>query len=1032
MKNLLIIILVFISYLSYAQRSVLFNKPFIDDPQIGFIRITTDDGLSHNRVTDILQDSSGFVWIATLDGLNRYDGKQFEIYKHNEDNFTSISSSSVLCLEEGKNEDIYIGTDLGLNVYNRLLNSFATINLEADEYDNPNPHIRQLLFDNDSILWIETLDGYLINYDVNNSIINKLYKHPTVNQPYYLYHSIYKDQDGRIWVGTRNHPPMYLDEVEDKIIIIQSDETDYSKKRENDMACYYEDSYGNFWITALDGIYLFNKNTEVFTKFLSTTTYDVKEDLSGNIWFATGSGALKYNPQQDVIIQMENEKDNPNSISNNNVHKIMKDQLGNMWFATSYGVNIYSPPAYPFKHFTHIPGISNSPEGYSVTSIAEDDKNNLWIGYENDGLDYFNRETGKFTHFLHDLKKTNTLASNKVSALYLDKKDRLWIGLWRGIGFNLFDTKSEKFSLFTYSPESMRQDWYSDFLEDESGNFYIGFWGANGLTGFDRDTKKFLNSYKNKFGRVGCSRLITKLLLDTHGSIWFGTTDCGLHRYFPENDSAVSYFSDDSISHGLMSNNISDITEDIYGNVWLINDELQKYLPENDTFISFGYSNGLTTNELSALLADNSGNIWVSTSNKGLFKFMPEERIFNQYVKQDGLHSNSFTQARLKLESGELFFGCNNGFNIFNPYEIVDNNIIPIPYFGRLYVFDHIVSHDLNQQTEIILDPDENVFTVELLSSDLVNPERYSYQCLLEGYDDDWVDIDNKQRVVRYAAVPPGKYKLRYRIGNRKGSWSEDDSDIWFEIEKPFYFTWWFIILVLGFVVLLMILYVKRRVFDLKNKNRNMELQQKVFRLQMNPHFMFNSLLAIQNFIFLHDRKVAGNYLSDFARLFRLILNNSKSEFITFEKEIETLTLYLKLQLLRYPEKFTYTIFIDPEIEREMWKIPPMLAQPIIENALEHGLFYKEGLGNIDIRFIYKGNQLLFEVEDNGIGLTEAKKKALSKSDHHSSALEIIRERLKVLGKRHRFFVDFEIYELKDVDGNVTGTKVKFTLPYEN
>ena len=1032
MKNLLIIILVFVSYLSYAQRPLLFNRTFINDPQIGFIRLTTDDGLSHNRVTDILQDSYGFVWIATLDGLNRYDGNQFEIYKYNEDNFTSISSSYVLCLEEGKNGDMYIGTEGGLNVYNRLSNSFAIISLEADGYDNPSPHIRQLLFDDDSILWIETLDGYLINYDVNNSTVNNIYSHPTVGQTYYLYHSLYKDKGGRLWIGARNIPPMYLDEVEDKIIIIQPDENDYSKKRASDMACYYEDSYGNFWFTALDGIYLFNKNTEVFTKFLATTTYDVKEDLSGNIWFATGSGALKYNPQQDVIIQMENEKDNPNSISNNNVHKIMKDQLGNLWFATSKGVNIYSPPAYAFKHYTHIPGISNSPEGYSVTAVAEDSKNNLWIGYENDGLDYYNRQTAKFTHFVHDLRKPNTIASNKVSALFLDDNDRLWIGLWRGIGFNLFNIKSRKFSLFTYNPESMEQDWYSDFVEDESGNFYIGFWGANGLTGFDRGTKKFLNSYKNKFGRVYCSRLITKLLLDSHGSIWFGTTDCGLHRYFPENDSAVSYFSDDSISHGLFSNNITDITEDIYGNIWLINDKLQKYLPENDTFISFGYSMGLITNELSSLLADDYGNIWISTNNKGLFKFMPEDRSFTQYVKQDGLQSNSFTQARMKLESGELFFGCNNGFNIFNPNEIVDNNTIPLPYFGRLYVFDHIVSHDLNQQSKIILDSDENVFTVELLSSDLVNPERYSYQCLLEGYDDDWVDIDNKQRVVRYAAVPPGEYKLRYRVGNRKGSWSEDTSDIWFEIEKPFYFTWWFITLILGFVVLLMFLYIKRREFDLKNENRNMELRQKVTRLQMNPHFMFNSLLAIQNFIFLHDRKEAGNYLSDFARLFRLILNNSKSEFVIFEKEIETLTLYLKLQLLRYPEKFIYNIFVDPKIEREMWKIPPMLAQPMIENALEHGLFYKKGLGKIEIRFIHKGNQLLFEVEDNGIGLTEAKKKVLSKSDHHSSALEITRERLKVLGKRHGFFADFEIYELKDLDGNVTGTKVKFTLPYKS
>jgi len=1030
-KNVFIIILLFCTVLSYAQRSVIYNTAFIDDPQMRFVRLTTDDGLSHNQITDIIQDKSGFVWIATLDGLNRYDGNQFEIYTHNKDNFTSLTSSYITCLSETEDGIIYIGTKRGLNIYNRLNNSFTSVNLESASDLQQFPYIRQLLFESDSILWIETLSGYLINFNTNNSTVNERYKHPTVNQSYYLYHALYRDKSGTLWIGTRNQPPMYLDEALGKVIVIAADEYDYSKKRSNDMACYYEDSYGNFWITALDGIYLFDKKTEVFTKFLSTTTYDVKEDVEGNIWFATGSGVLKYSPDKNIIIQMENEKDNPNSISSNSVTKIMEDDMGNLWFATSEGVNIYSAPAFAFKHFTHIPGISNSPEGYVVTAVAEDKNSNLWIGYEDDGLDFFDKQTGKFTHFLHDLKKSNSLASNKVSALYLDKKDRLWIGLWRGIGFNMLDTKALKFSLFTYNSLSLEQDWYSDFVEDKEGNFYVGFWGADGLTGFDREAKVFLESYKEKFERVGCSRLITKLFFDTHGAIWVGTTDCGVHRYFPEIDSAISYFSNDSLSHGLFSNNIVDITQDIYGNIWLINNSLQKYIPENDTFISYGYENGLTTNDLASLLADDDGMIWVSTINQGLFKFNPKSLQFTQYVKQDGIESNSFTKACLKLKNGKLFFGTTNGFNIFNPADIVENTSIPIPYFGRLYVFDHIVSHDLDEQDKIILKPNENVFTVELLSSDLVNPDRYSYQCMLEGYDIDWVNIDNTQRIVRYAAVPPGKYKLVYRIGNRNGLWSNKTSEILFQIERPFYLTWWFIVLLIIGLAILLFLFIKQREFDLKQKNRNIELQQRLFRLQMNPHFMFNSLLAIQNFIYKHNRKEAGNYLSDFAQLFRLILNNSKSEFILVEKEIETLNLYLKLQALRYPNKFKYKIYIDPKIDAEYTMIPPMLAQPMIENALEHGLFYKKGEGNIDIRFIYKEKKLLFEVEDNGVGLKISKQKSISKSSHSSSAIDITRERIKILGKRHGFFAIFDIRELKDTNGNVKGTKVMFTLPYK-
>jgi len=1029
LRNLLAILLLFVTSFLQSQRPVIYSKSFIKDPQVRFARLTTNDGLSHNRVTDIIQDNYGFVWIATVDGLNRYDGNTFEIFTHNEDNFTSLTSSFITCLAERGNGDIYIGTKRGLNIYNRTNNSFVPVYLKQDDISDSLPHIRQLLFDNDSILFIETVNGYLIEYVVNSKTIKGTYKHSTVNQLYYLYHSLYRDKSGTLWIGTRNQPPMYLDETAHKIVTIESDEHDFFKKRSDDMACYYEDSYGNFWMTALDGVYLFDKQNKTFSKFLATTTYDVKEDNSGNIWFATGSGALKLNLKDSTIIQMENEKDNPNSISSNSVHSILEDDMGNLWFATSRGVNIYSPPAFAFRHFTHIPGIANSPEGYVVTAVAEDTKRNLWIGYQDDGLDYFNRKTAEFTHYLHDLKKTNTIASNKVSALYLDN-NMLWIGLWRGIGFNLLNLKTKRFSLFTYYKRNLEKDWYSDFVEDKDGNFYIGFWGADGLTSFNRNTKRFTQFYRNKFERVSCSRLVTKLLLDSGGAIWFGTTACGVHRYFPYNDSAVSYFSDGDTTHGLYSNNVADITEDKFGNVWLINDVLQKYIPENDSFISYGYTNGLTTNELSAVLADDAGNIWVSTINQGLFKFNTSDLRFKQYVKQDGLKSNSFTQARLKLKSGELFFGCTNGFNIFNPNDIVDNNSIPTPYFGRLFVFDHIVSNNLEMDEKIVLEPEENVFTVQLLSSDLANPERYSYQCKLIGYDDDWVDVDNKTRNVRYAAVPAGRYELDYRIGNRMGIWSDKTANVIFIIKQPYYLTWWFITIIVGVAAILLFLFIKQREFDLKQKHRNIELQQRLFRLQMNPHFMFNSLLAIQNFIYKHDRREAGNYLSDFARLFRLILNNSKSEFILLSKEVETLNLYLKLQSLRYPDKFTYNIILDEEIDADFTMIPPMLAQPMIENALEHGIFFKDGLGNIDIRFIYKGDNLLLEVEDNGIGLTKANKKNDSKPNHKSSAIDITRERIKVLGKRHGFFAIFEIIELKDELNNIIGTKVMFTLPF--
>jgi len=1021
-----IVIFCLLTFLSVAQRPVVFQKPMIDDPQIRFDRISAEDGLSHNRITDILQDNHGFIWIATVDGLNRYDGQQFEIYRYNEDNFTSLTSSYITCIDESGSGNLYIGTKKGLNVYDRVNNNFRSIPMDIM---NGEPFVRQILIEFDTIIWVETADGYLLKFDLSNEILLDSWKHNNVHQLYYLYHDIYRDSEGILWLGLRNNNPMYLDEKEDKLVSIKTDEHDYSKKRAADMACYFEDRYGNFWFTALDGIYLYDRESGIFKKFLGTTTYDIIEDKQGILWFATGSGVMRYDIEKDEITHMDNQKDNLNSISSNNVHVIMEDDMGNLWFGTSKGVNIYSRPAYAFSHYTHIPGITNSPEGYVVNAVAEDDKENLWIGYEKDGLDYFNRKTLSFTHYLHDRSNRNSLGANKVSALYFDDEKRLWIGLWRGIGFNLLDTRTGKFTLFTYNPNSYEKDWYGDFVEDRNGNFYIGFWGCEGLNGFDRDKGKFLETYKSYFERVSCSRLITKLLRDKEGSIWFGTTDCGLHRFFPERNSAVSFFSDGDVDYGLSSNETFDITEDNNGNIWVINDQLQRYNPEIDTFISFGYSNGLNTNSLSSVVADNNGDIWIGTNADGLYRFNPATSQFNQYLRDDGTKSNSYTGAALKLSSGEIFMGCKNGFLMFNPDDIIENNNIPVPFFGRLYVYDHIVSHDLNSDELIILEPEENVFTLELQSTDVVNSGRYSYMCMLEGYDKDWVEIDNKQRKVRYASVPSGTYKLKYRIGNRKGLWSEKIAEVSFKVNKPYYKSWWFIIVIVSFITFVLIMIVKQREFDLKQKNNNILLQQRLFRLQMNPHFMYNSLLAIQNYIFSHNPMEAGNYLSDFARLFRLILNNSRSEFIKVSKEIETLNLYLRLQSLRYPNKFSYKINIDPKIDSELIMIPPMLAQPMIENALEHGLFYKDGPGFIEISFTLDGKQLVFEVQDNGIGFTKAKQKHDDNPDHKSAALEITRERIKILGKRHGFFAIFEIIEIKNNSGEVKGTKVMFNLP---
>lgn len=1009
-----------------AQSKLLFDKPLLSDPQTKFINLNTSHGLSNDRVTAILQDKYGMMWISTLDGINSYNGIEFVSYYHKDNDTLSLPSSLTTCIEEDNKGRLFFGTDKGLCLLNRETGQFNRISLLGSDFKNDNPYIRQIKSNGKDGLWIEVVEGALLLYDIEKDSVILNISHRGVSQPYYYYHSLYYDSDSTLWIGGRGLDPMYLEDSTQKLVTIYNDENDPKKKRENDVACFYEDRKGNFWVTAFDGIYLLDRETTLYKKFLGTSTWAVHEDLNEDIWFATGSGVMKYSTESEQLTLFSKEKDNPNSLASNSVFTVYEDFHGNLWFGTNAGISIYSPTVYPFGGFSHIPGFDNSPNGVVVTSAVEDEKGNIWIGYEEEGLDYFNTKNETFVHFM---KEDNRLAANEISNLYYDDQKRLWIGLWRGVGFNLLDTKKNEFFLYTLGVNTLTLDWYDDFIEDDLGNFYIGFWGSEGLMLFDRKKGRYGETLKRRFPRLQESRLITKMLKDTSGNIWIGTTRGGLHIYYPETDTSKSYFTDTDDNRGLLSNGNNDLCLDMDDNIWIIGKTLQKYIPENDSFLSFDFRHGLTSTNLISVLPDNLGNIWVASSDKGLFRFSTEDEEFTRFTTADGLLSDKFSKGRLKLSTGELLFGGTNGFNLFSPGYIINQSVLPIPFFGNLYVNNDLRNTNLNENIAVVLLSDEKNIVIELNLTDAVNPERYLYQCRLVGYDKNWLDIDSRIRVVRYAHIPSGTYKFEYRIGDGK-RWSSNVANILIRFNEVFYKTWWFIVLI--FMILFSVVFAinKQRIHDLKQKHKNLELQQRLFRLQMNPHFMFNSLLAIQNFVFKKEVKEASIYISDFAQLFRLILDNSRSEFIIFEKELETLELYLKLQSLRYEDKFTYEILLDEDIETDILMIPPMLAQPIIENAIEHGIFKKKEKGKIIIKFKKFEDTICFEVHDDGVGI-EATLVDNKLRKHKSSALDITKERLKVLAKKHKFFVIFEITEIKDKSGSVKGTKVSFHLPYK-
>ncbi len=1006
------------------RRPLLFTMPFIEDNQMEFRHYTSDDGLSNDRITDLLQDKNGYLWITTLNGINKFDGLSFMNIK-TEDS-TGGQPAVFTSLTQSKTGEVYTGSGKGLYKYNSEKNILQKIPLYYDTNDYSDVSVRDVLYYRDT-LWISTRHGLLLPYNLNTSTIDTCYHYYGTYQPYYYYHSLYIDKDANLWFGDRNSNPQYLNPSRKKITLFLSSNTDFTKKRACDVSGFLHDTKEQLWVSALDGVFILNKNSGVFKKFIRPSTWCMAKKPDGTIWFGTGMGLLRYDENKNEIYSYVFQKDNPSSIASNNVYQILFDNAGNMWLGTGKGLDVYSPPKHPFNKFIHLADIDNSPGGSSVSAVAESKDGNLWIGYDRSGMDYFDRTKETFTHFRHQPENSNSLGGDKVADLYMDINGMLWIGLWQGIGFNIYNPAHQKFTLVTYDKTSFNKDWYNDFIDAGNGKMFVGFWGGNGLAQFDKSSFQFEKFFGANIFPKWCCRLVTRLAKDNKDNIWFGTTNCGVYRVNAHTYETAAYYANDS--SGLSSDEIKDLFIS-NGELWVLSNTLQKFNIEKNIFESYG-KRTLSRFNLKAMLRDKNGNFWISTGNKGLLVYNPHtDSIAAIYTKQDGLQSNKFNDARLMLSNGEMFFGGQKGFNLFNPSLIKNKNTLPAIHFGKFWVTDSVRFFETASLKSISLKPDENIFTVELLTNDMANPENYHYEVMLRGYEKSWVTGSPKTRTIRYTTVPYGEYELLYRITNGKNLATKVPVSLIISIETPFYRTWLFYLIVLLLIITIVAAFFKVRIDELKARQRNLDLRERLFRLQVNPHFLFNSLIAIQNYILNHNAKEAGLYLSNFARFFRIMLESSQSEAILLETEIEMLTLYLRLQQIRYPGRFDYQFEIDEELPEELTLVPAMMVQPILENAIEHGFIDKTRKGMLIIRFKLQNDYIRFEAEDNGIGINTSKQKksTIKSRKHKSSAISIIEERIIVLSKKYRYPPIFEINEVL-LNGQVKGTLVIMNLP---
>jgi len=796
-----------------------------------FERLSIEQGLSQSIVECILQDSRGFMWFGTQDGLNKYDGYKFTVLRQNSKDPNSLSSNWVLSLCEDRTGLIWIGMfNGGLSSYDPASGRFTRYRaIPGDAGSLSHDLVRTIFEDSRGTLWIGT-DGGLNRFDRATGRFVQYHSDP--NDPRSLssdaIRKIGEDRSGFLWIGTDDGLNRF-DRATGESTRFRNVPGDQRSLSNNSVRSIHRDRDGILWVGTEDGLNAFNPRTRDFTRFMSDSrdpgslshrkVYSLLEDTKSVLWVGTNGGGLdRFDRKTGKFSAYRNDPFDPLSLSYNEIYSLWEDRSGVLWIGTwGGGISKFDTKK---KEFAHYKSIANNPNSLShefVWSFYEDEDGILWIGTHGGGLDRLDRHKNEFSHYRHDPRDPNSLSNDIVRVIAADRAGILWLGT-NGGGICRFETKTGRFRTYRNDPNdpgSLSNDEIRCIFLDRSGSLWIGTWGG-GINSFDPSSGRCIryrndphdpNSLSNDFVRA--------IYQDSTGIFWIGTHGGGLNRF----DKTTGIFSryneipDDSVS--VSSDFVMSIYESKAGEMWIgtWGGGLDRFDRARGTFKRYTEQNGLSGNAIYGALEDEEGNLWLS-SNNGLSRFNPTTEAFKNYTVQDGLQSKEFNAgAYFKSGSGEMFFGGINGFNAFHPENIRDNSYIPPIVITSFTKLNREVKLGVpaSELRNLKLSYRDYVFSFEFAALDFTAPNKNLYAYMMEGLDRDWVYTSSLKRFANYTTLRPGKYVFRVKGSNNDGVWNEAGTAVAITITPPFWGTWWFRALALALVAALALVWYKRR-----------------------------------------------------------------------------------------------------------------------------------------------------------------------------------------------------------------------------
>lgn len=982
---------------------------------------TTENGLPHDNVLTIAADKTGFMWIGTWDGISRYDGYEFHNYFHDPEDTTSIQYFSTRKIVVDKYNDVWLYhiSDL-LSKYNRPADNFCYYTIENDTVLKQ-IGINDITIDVDGDLLVTGFKGIArFNHSTGNfTRIPIVYED---NRPFEtIKHSATSfDNRGNIWLTSQTEHVKGTYEVKDgnpRIIVTESHP--FMTEVFTSLPNGYIRTYLYATVPDSSGILLSNSGLrKLRDDQLMDELPNGFNPESFHYWYQKNNKLLV--PMNDEVISI---KLRPGEIP----QALYRDNYGIIWYSTVFqsgmgtGLHRYNKTPDYFKHFMEeIDGVPTV-----VYSIIKDNVGNLLVGTASNNFIASISKDGVFSK-LNVLSTKEAVGSVHVRSM-VPYKNGIAVGYMKE-RLDYFDFTTRKFTnlYLTDDPTNQVQPYgFRSLLCDSDGGLIVGTLGMFSLiSGRNPLYEKIWHSDPPGKG-------IYSLRNDSEGNSYAGSSRI-LIKLDRDHNVDTTYF----ISDG--EYNIEDICFDRDGNMWLalLGGGLEHFDPETGQRVFYTTAHGLSNNTTYSILQDRHGNLWITTNN-GISRFNTKSKKFRIFGPTDGLRIHEFNSDAAFLDSdGRMFFGGMGGVVSFHPDSILDieaveaNAPLILTEFRVSGVTRHF-SKACYETNKIFLDKGDDNFGITFACMDFRNAEKIKYRYRVLGYHENWMETDYLHRRINIAGLRPDIYTVEIESTDIFGEWT-NQLRLSIKIPAMFYQTIWFslVMIILGLGIITLFIIINNRQIRIKENQKQQYLKLESVRGQMNPHFIFNSLNSINYFIANNDRHAANRYISNFSKLIRSFLSNMSQDYVSFNSELESLEDYLKLEFLRFGDKFDYSLNSEKICLPDIWEVFPGMVQPFVENAIWHGVRgLQDRKGIIHVDFSLEDNiGILCKVTDDGIGRRLSAHTAGYSENKKSRGIQLILERLHLINHLENKNYSVKIEDLNP-DMEESGTQIIIEIP---